>query len=256
MSLKCDIHIHTNISACAVREMTLAAVVKGCERLGHRFVGISDHINHPDHVARNATLRPQIEQVRSDVRIYFGGEDNYLPEFGGHSVSLQLRSKFGYQYVIGSHHNLYVPETCKDLETIVRAQHEHHLETCRHPAMDILGHPFRYLKGTLLERCGRTPEAMEEAMPDERVRELGRVARETGTAVEINTTSFLCAFEPGNPFIAGYRRLVDILAEERVTFALGSDAHRPAGLDDILPAWDLMDRMGISDDRIWRPEGE
>ena len=254
MPPRIDIHVHTNISACADRSMTLDAIVRESESLRHVVVGIADHVNHPDHVARNAALRRDIERRRTGVAIYFGAEDNYLPEFGGHSISRQLKARFGYQYVIGSHHNLYLPPGCSDLETLVRTQHSHHLETCRNPAMDVLGHPFRYLKGTL-EKCGRPPTAMEEAMPDERVRELGRTARETGTAIEINAESFLVHRAPDDPLLFGYLRLIDILAAEGVDFAIGSDAHRPFELAFAAPAWDLVDRMGISPHRIWRPEG-
>jgi histidinol phosphatase-like PHP family hydrolase len=234
--------------------MTLDAIVRECESLRHYIVGIADHVNHPDHVARNAALRRDVDRLRTNVGVYFGAEDNYLPELGGHSISPQLKARFGYQYVIGTHHNLYLPPQCTELKTIVRTQHEHHLETCRHPAMDVLGHPFRYLKGTL-EKCGRPPTAMEEAMPDERVRELGRTARDTGTAIEINAASFLANRAPDDPLLLGYLRLIGILAAEGVEFALGSDAHHPYELALVAPAWDLIKRMGISPHRIWRPEG-
>ena len=56
MAPRYDFHIHTNLSACGDARMTLEAVVRECERLGHRSIGIADHVNHPDHVAKNAAL--------------------------------------------------------------------------------------------------------------------------------------------------------------------------------------------------------
>jgi histidinol phosphatase-like PHP family hydrolase len=253
MAPRYDFHIHTNLSACGDARMTLEAVVRECERLGHRSIGIADHVNHPDHVAKNAALLGEIRRLGTKVEVYFGTEVNYLPEFGGHPLTGRMKDEFGFQYAIGSHHNLYLPKGAGP-EEIVETQHRHHLLTCENPVMDVLGHPYRYLKG-VLEACGRPPGDLLRVMPERLVRELGRTAKETRTAVEINALSFLAAQPTQNPYLDGYLALLEILKEEGVTFALGSDAHDVENLGCIEFAWEIVDRLGLGEHRIWRPHG-
>ena len=51
------------------------------------------------------------------------------------------------------------------------------------------------------------------------------------------------------PFVNG-------LAEEGVLFSPCSDAHDIGQLERVRLAWDAIDRLGLPDDRIWRPAGD
>ena len=250
MAPKYDFHIHTNISACAGPAMELAALVAECERLGHECIGITDHLNHPDQLGRVASLLEAVRRLETPIEVYFGTESNYVPEVGGHTLTAQMKADCGFQFAIGSHHNLYLPQGA-GLEEIVLTQHRYHLLTCQNLAMDILGHPWRYLKGTL-ELAGWPATDLRRAMPERLLRELGQASRDTGTAVEINAASFLANPPEGNPYRAGYVEFLQVLREEGATFALGSDAHHVHRLADILPAWELADQLGLAT-RIWRP---
>ncbi|HUU43765.1 MAG TPA: PHP domain-containing protein, partial [Planctomycetota bacterium] len=242
-------HIHTNLSACANPAMTLAAIVSGCERVGLESIGIADHLA-PDGHERNAALLREIEKLDTPLRVYLGAEVGWAFKLGTHPMTSEQKETHGFQYAIGSHHSTYLKEY--DLARIVELQHAHHLKTCEHPGIDVLGHPWRFLYEEF-RRTGWPWINTMTCVPESMTRELGRAAVETGTAIEINTTSNLCMkFQPESYF-EEYVAYLSVLAGEGVTFALGSDAHELDEFETIRLAWDVVDRLGIGDDRIWHP---
>ncbi|HUV39922.1 MAG TPA: PHP domain-containing protein [Planctomycetota bacterium] len=249
MAPKHDFHIHTNRSACANEAMTLSAIVRECERLGLESIGIADHLGR-DQLERSAGLRKDIEALDSPVDVYLGAEVGYGWKTQTHGLTEGQKQQHGFQYAIGSHHSTYLREF--DLEKVVRLQHEHHLKTCANPAMDILGHPWRFLYEEF-KRCEWPWIDTMTCVPESLTRELAHAAVETGTAIEINATSNLCMkFQPDSYF-EEYVAYLAVLAEEGVTFALGSDAHELHELKTSRLTWEVVDRLGIPDDRIWHP---
>ena len=250
MAPKYDFHIHTSLSACANPAMTLDAIVAECERLGLESIGITDHLGL-DQLERNSALRRDIEALDTPMGVYLGAEVGYAWKLKTHALTAEDKAKYGFQYAIGSHHSTYLREY--DLEKIVATQHEYHLRTCEHPVMDILGHPWRFLYEEFRRQEWPWMDTMK-VVPEKMTRELGQAARETNTAVEINTTSNLCMkFNPESYY--EYVAYLAILAEEGVTFSLGSDAHELNEFETIRLAWQVVDRLGIGDDRIWHPTG-
>jgi len=233
--------------------MTLEAVARGCEQAGLTAIGISDHLNRPEDAERNAVLRKEIEKLDTPLAVYLGAEVGYAFKLGRHPLTAEDKQRLGYQYAIGTHHSTYVREY--DLDRIVQLQHGYHLVTCADPVIDVLGHPWRFLYEEF-RRTGWPWIDNMKCVPESMTRELARAAVESDTAIEINTTSNLCMkFQPESYF-EEYVQYLSILAEEGVTFSLGSDAHELDEFETIKLAWEVVDRLGISDDRIWRPAGE
>jgi histidinol phosphatase-like PHP family hydrolase len=252
MAPKTDFHIHTELSACAARDMTLAAVIEGVEAAGVAAIGIADHLNAREHAERNALVRKEIEQLDTPVEVYLGAEVGFAYKLGRHPLTGEDKARLGYQFAVGSHHSTYLKEY--DLDRIVRRQHEYHLATCADPVIDVLGHPWRFLYESF-QRAGWPWIDTMKCVPESMTRELARAAIESGTAIEINTTSNLCMkFQPESYF-EEYVDYVAILAEEGVTFSLGSDAHELHEFETIHLAWEVVDRLQIGDERIWRPIG-
>jgi len=249
MAPKHDFHIHTALSACANDAMTLEAIVTGCERVGCESIGITDHLA-PDGHERNSSIRKEIEALTTPVKVYLGAEVGYAWKLETHAMTAEQKAEYGFQYAIGSHHSTYLKEY--DLAKIVRVQHQYHLKTCEQSSIDILGHPWRFLYESFT-RAGWPWIDTMKCVPESMTRELARAAIETGTAIEINTTSNLCMkFQPESYF-EEYVDYIAILAEEGVTFSLGSDAHELDEFETIKLAWDVVDRLGIPDERIWHP---
>ena len=249
MAPRRDFHVHTNLSACANQTMRLSAIVRECERLELDSIGIADHLG-AEQYERNSALRKDIEALNTPINVYLGAEVGYGWKTQTHGLTEEQKERYGFQYAIGSHHSTYLREF--DLEKVVRLQHQHHLKTCAHPTMDILGHPWRFLYEEFKRRDWPWIDTMT-CVPESLTRELAHAAVESGTAIEINTTSNLCMkFQPESYF-EEYVDYVAILAEEGVTFSLGSDAHELHELKTIRLAWEVVDRLEIPDDRIWCP---
>ena len=253
MAPKFDFHIHTSISACANDDMMLKAIVSGCEKVGLEKIGMTDHLNSAEQIEKNAALIAEIEASRTDIEIYFGAEVGFSHNMRDHPLSQEQKEEHGFQYAIGTHHSTYLKEY--DLAKLIDAQHRHHLATCANPAMDVLGHPYRFLRPEFHQKNWPWFDSVS-VVPEKLTRELGQTAKETGTAIEINSTSNLVnKFNP-NSYFEGYVHYVSILADEGVTFALGSDAHELHEFRTIKLVWEVVDRLGITDDRIWRPDCE
>ena len=249
MGHKRDYHVHTTLSKCAGPAMTLGAIVGECERFGMEEIGIADHL-YGDDFARNAALRKEIEQVQSTVRIRFGVEAGFNTRLGSHVITPEAKRKFGFEYAIGSHHSAYVKE--HNVNCIIELQHEAHLKTCHDPAIDVLGHPWRFLYEEFRDKSWPWFDTVT-VVPKGLTAELGRTAKATGTAIEINATSNLCMkFNPSSYF-EEYVDYLAILASEGVMFSLGSDAHELGELQTNSLVWQVVERLGLTDDRIWHP---
>ncbi|HUW55798.1 MAG TPA: PHP domain-containing protein [Planctomycetota bacterium] len=248
-----DFHIHTKYLGCANETMEVAAIVRECERLGVTAIGITDHLNRPDQIDLHSSIREDLEKVDTDLDVWFGVELNFTGCDGGFVYSDEIRERIGFQFAIGGIHATYLKEY--DLKKLVDVQHRHHLRTCEDPAVDVLVHPYWFGKGEFDRQEWPWFDSMK-AVPESHARELGQVARDTGTAVEINADANLVNPAYGEQYVEEYFEYLAIIAAEGATFAVGSDAHRIERLATIESAWDMADRLGLDESRIWKPDRE
>jgi len=249
---KCDFHIHTKHLKCANETMEVPAIIKECDRLGMTAVGFTDHLNTPDKLALHRRIRRDIEELDTGVEVFFGAELNFMSCDGEFAFSEEIRDEYGFQFAIGGIHGTYL-ETY-DLRELVDIQHRHHLKTCRDPLVDVLVHPYWFNKHEFDRNDWPWFDSMS-AVPESYVRELGQVARDTGTAVEINATANLLCPPFSQEYVREYLDFLSIIAEEGATFSPGSDAHDIGHLQNIRTAWEALERLGITEDRIYQPAG-
>jgi len=252
VSVKSDFHIHTSFSTCANKDMLLPTILDRCRSVGLEEIGISDHLYKTELTESLVDMRRQIKELGESVpKVYFGSEVGYNGRLNCHPLTLEQKQELGFDYAIGSHHSPYIKEY--NVTRLIEEQHRHHLLTCQDPAMDILGHPYRLLYHEFLN-LGWPWFCSMNIVPRNFIHELGQAARETGTAVEINTTSNLVMkFNPPQYF-EHYVEFLSILNDEGVTFALGSDAHEIEEIDTIKVAWQVVERLKIPAERIWSPK--
>ncbi len=246
-----DFHIHTAYLGCANETMQIADIVKECERLGVTALAMTDHLNTLDKADLHVPIKADVEKLDTDVEVYFGVELNFLGLDGEFAFSPELKEQYGFQFAIGGIHGTHMREY--DPRTMVDIQHRHHLKTCRDPLVDVLVHPYWFYKGEFDNNGWPWFDSMK-LVPESHTRELGQTAVETNTAIEINSNAIL-----SNPLYSGdilkeYVDYLAILADEGVTFSVGSDAHEIAHLATVQDAWDVADKLGLSSDRIWRPD--
>jgi histidinol phosphatase-like PHP family hydrolase len=247
-----DFHIHTKYLGCANETMEVPAIVRECERVGVKTLGITDHLNRFDQVELHRSIRADIEALDTDLDVYFGVELNYTGCDEEFVFNAELKEEYGFQFAIGGIHNPYLTEY--DPEKLIEIQHRHHMKTCANPLVEVLVHPYWFGHGEFKKNGWPWAEWMAH-IPETFARELGQASRESGTAIEINACANLT--NPGYPddYPKQYVAYLAIIAEEGATFAVGSDAHDIGMLADVAAAWDVVDELGLSEDRVWHPAG-
>ncbi len=246
----CDLHIHTKYLGCADGTMELPAIVAECERLGVETIGITDHLNSLDKLDLHRPILRDILEIQTDIDVYFGVELNFLGPEGGFAFSEQVKAEMGFQFAIGGIHEIYVEEY--DLEKIIEIQHRHHLLTCRDPLVDVLVHPYWFNNG-VLESRGLPRIGSMKPVPKSYARELGQIAKETATAIEINAGGNL--FNRDEEYLADYLEFLATIADEGAMFTVGSDAHDTGHLERIALAFSVVEKLALDADRIWLPPG-
>jgi histidinol phosphatase-like PHP family hydrolase len=248
---KYDFHIHTKYLGCANETMELPAIVQECTRLGVTALGITDHLNSLDKLDLHLRIKSDIETSAPEMDVYFGVELNFTAADGGFAFSPEVKEQYGFQFAIGGIHGTYLQTY--DLKALVDVQHRHHLKTCQDPLVDVLVHPYWFGKGEFDQKGWSWFDSMQ-AVPESYVRELGQVARETGTAIEINACANLENPAYSDRYVEEYIAYLAMIAEEGACFALGSDAHDIKQLANIQTAWQVAGQLHLEADRIWQPK--
>ena len=249
---RCDNHMHTKHLGCANGTMVVAAMTAECARMGVTQMGITDHMNSLDRLPLHREIRKDIEALDAPVDVYFGVELNYIEADGAFAFSPEIKEEYGFQFAIGGIHQTYLKTY--DLKALVDVQHRHHLRTCRDPLVDVLVHPYWFGKGEF-DRNGWPWFDSMRAVPASYARELGQVARDTGTAIEINACANLENSTYGDRFAKEYVEYLALVAAEGASFSLGSDAHDVGQLRAIQRSWQVAEQLKLPPERVWRPEG-
>lgn len=245
-----DFHIHTKYLKCANETMELAAIAEECARLGCRAIGITDHLNTLDQLPLHEPIRRDIEALAPAIDVYFGVELNFVGCDQGFPFSEAIKEEYGFQFAVGGIHEAYVEEY--DLKDIIDIQHRHHLETCEDPLVDVLVHPYWFGRGAFDEHGWPWFDSVR-VVPEAYARELGQVARDTGTAIEINSRANVCREVFGEDYVKEYVDYLAVIAAEGPLFSVSTDAHEIGHLKSIADAWRVVDLLGLPEDRIWRP---
>jgi DNA polymerase (family 10) len=183
---------------------TLPEMVAETLRLGHTYLGTGDH-SRAAHYAGGLSierLRACVAEIRELQRaglpILAGAEVDIL---GDGSLDYPDEELLALDYVVGSVHSLFTLDPLRQTERLIQA--------ASHPLITILGHPTGRL---LLRRPGYALDLDAVLAACER----------NGTVVEINANAYRLDLD--------WR---DALRwRERLTFAVNTDAHVPAGLGD------------------------
>ncbi len=245
-----DFHIHTKYLKCANDTMDVPAIARKCERIGVKSLGITDHLNSLDKLPLHLSIRKDIESLETDLKIYFGVELNFTAVDGSFAFSPEVKEKYGFQFAIGGIHESYL--AAYDLKKMVDIQHRHHLKTCADPLVDVLVHPYWFNKREFNERRWPWFDSMR-AVPESYARELGQAARETDTAIEINSQANLTNPSYSDRYVKEYVAFLAVIAETGVRFSLGSDAHDISKLSTIQSSWQVAGQLNLTADRIWHP---
>ncbi|NOY82576.1 MAG: PHP domain-containing protein [Kiritimatiellaeota bacterium] len=251
MITPCDFHTHTLYLRCANETMTIPAMIAKARELGIRQLGVTDHLNTLDKLPLHHRIKADLLALEAPgLDVWFGVELNFLDCDGDFAYHEQVRDESGFQFAIGGIHGTYCDTY--DLRTIIDIQHRHHLATCRNPLVDVVVHPYWFGKHEF-DRKGWPWFDSVRHVPESYAVELGQVARETGTAIEINGCANLDNAANPEAYLDEYVDYLAAVASTGCRFSLASDAHDISRMATALTALDVAERLGLTDDRIWRP---
>ncbi|MBZ9713186.1 DNA polymerase/3'-5' exonuclease PolX [Deinococcus multiflagellatus] len=200
-SLRGMLHTHSTWSDGAA---SLAEMAGEVVRLGHGYLGTGDH-SRAAHYAGGLSLERLQAQLKEIRELQAAG----LPIVAGAEVDILEDGSLDYpddvlqelDYVVASVHSLFTLDAARQTERLIRA--------AQHPLVTILGHPTGRL---LLRRPGYALD-LDAVLA---------ACEEKGTVVEINANAYRLDLD--------WR--VALRWRERLTFAINTDAHVPAGLAD------------------------
>ncbi len=216
-------HVHTNWSDGLGTVLDMA---RAAEKLGLRYLGISDHSQAASYAngldaTRLVAQRALIDKVRKDVpgiRLLHGIECDVLSDG---TLDLPDAVLADLDFVIASVHS--------DLKLDRRAQTKRIVRALGHPLVTILGHPTGRLLGG---RPGITFDMDAVA----------RAAAASGVHLEINTTATRLDLDVEDLRIA---------ASHGATFCIDPDAHEPQGLDTLGDGVLLARRARLAPHRVF-----
>jgi histidinol phosphatase-like PHP family hydrolase len=237
-----DFHVHTHLSVCARKDMTLLNIIRRAERLGYRELGISDHLGTYLQPADLRRQRARLARIRTSLRVYLGCET--LVTSAGDLAVPATELDFLDYVMVGADHvadDASTPE--KDPRLWLRNWDARMERLIASPArIDILAHPLRTLRGYYRSR------PLMAHLPARRWRELFAGLARRGTAIELNDT-----IENGETCYDEIRAVSRIAREEGMKFSLSSDAH---GLDRLgfqINWVRLALELGLTARDLWSP---
>jgi histidinol phosphatase-like PHP family hydrolase len=198
MKLNYDIHIHTNLSSCAVSDATVEKYIDGAAKDGLQAIGFSNHLWDSTVSGASPWYRPQnVEHVlqlkqelsndldRKGLRILFGCETEFTHE-GKLCLAEENMDLFDYILVPHSHTHMRVvmpQEYAEDHKVHAKYLMDSFMQVVTHPLskrFTAVAHPF--VPGTRFSLYN----TVQSLIPDSYLMEAFDAAKENGVAIELN----------------------------------------------------------------------
>jgi histidinol phosphatase-like PHP family hydrolase len=217
-------HHESNLSVDRIVETLREANMAGDSDAPFQYIMLNEHPSDPVSprllgrlsLRGRRLLKQRRRPIVGRVPILYGLEVSLLPT-GRTDLTPRLADRC--PLVIASRHGL--PSTMvRDAEAIT----DLFLSACDNPAVDVIGHPPRYI----------------EDMDEIRWKKIFRHAAETGTAIEINLNTFPSA--DAHPIqIAFWTEWLADLAASKTDVFIGTDIHNQLQLDGFISQWRQLD---------------
>ena len=219
MKPRCNLHIHSTLSDCASREMTVARIVAEAERAGLQTIGLADHVDRSDPGREAAVLAnfQTVERLRPPINVLIGCETTQIRP-NVFAVSEAAARQLDFVIVAANHYHLDHVENPADTSP---AGYAAHYLRMLEGAIDwglatVIAHPF------LLGKVRSLNHAQVLAAYDRNeLRRILRKAADCHVALELNPAQIRAA-------PAFLNELAAIGRELNLKFAPGTDAHQPA----------------------------
>lgn len=278
VKLTSDWHIHTR-NSCDEAALAVADLVSAAAATGILDYGITDHLQTPFNLPDLEASRREFLASHPSPRFHFGAEVSCVsawelaeiatgayenPVWGlrrggqpGCELAIGLDAeeieRLGIEYVIGGTHWLmYVPF---EREAAIRDYHRQNMFLAQHPLVDIVAHPWWwmghwqdadgcYRGDPWLDDFGKIPASMHD--------EFAAAVVQHGKAVEINIGANLLNESYPEAFADQYLEYLAYLQGRGVRFSLASDCHEAQYAPDFEKAAQMLERIGIRDEDLFR----
>ncbi len=247
-----DCHIHTFYQRCGNETLSVPNIIRRAEAIGLRKIAITDHLNHLDRLERFRYIKSDIDDVETDIEVFFGVELNYQSCDGDFAYSEEIHEEFGFEVVIGGIHSTYTDSA--DPEEIRDIQHRHFMKTMQNPLLDVLVHPFWFNRDTV---GSQPPEFWEEiilSIPDNMVREWAEASAKNRCAIEVNADAIFFNTTFSDKFREAYIAFLKRLSGSGALVTTGSDAHDINALGRTYYIEGILHGLGVPEDQVWKPE--
>jgi len=246
-----DYHIHTFYQRCGNETLTVPAIVSRSETGRKSSIAITDHLNHLGMLDNFRLIKRDIEQVETDLEVWFGVELNYMDCDGEFAFSAAIKEDYGFEVVIGGIHS--DSSDTQDPVELVDIQHRHHMRTLTDPLVDVVVHPYWFGGGEWRKRSQGWWVDLITDFPDSRITELAQASADTGHAIEVNGCAIFYNPEYSDAFKDAYVHWIARLRDAGAVFAVASDAHDISQLVTTEYVEGLLDGLNIPEAQIWRP---
>jgi histidinol phosphatase-like PHP family hydrolase len=252
-----DMHIHTRPhSPDAHWRASLPAMLKKAAKNGVNFVGLANHYFLTTNFEIFPKLRQEVaKKAPAGMTVLVGAELCVLDPSGRIQLSQSEAAQLDF-VLAGPHHfkQRWVEKPpLGDAAAFVEHQHQMLLGAVKNPLVNGLAHPWVINVQTAHRRWGFSSEAFLTQWNEAHFAELGAVAADHHTALEIGMGIHLMAEHQGQAFWQRYATGLQAAKAAGAKFYFGSDAHHlfvVARLDWLQPT---LQQLGFTPDDIISP---
>jgi histidinol phosphatase-like PHP family hydrolase len=253
-----DLHVHTRPhSPDAHWRATLPAMLKTAAKNGVWTIGLANHYFLDTNFHIFPKLRQEVlKKAPAGMTVLVGAELCVLDPAG--TINLTPAEAAQLDFVLaGPHHfkQRWVEKPPVGNATdFIAHQHQMLLGAAKNPLVHGLAHPWVISVQHTSSRWGFTPAEFLAAWTEDHFAELGEVAKNHGTAIEIGMGIHLMAEHQGEAFWQKYARGLQAAKAAGAKFYFGSDAHHLfviARLDWLQPT---LAKLGFEPDDIISPD--
>lgn len=252
-----DLHVHTRPhSPDAHWRASLRGMLKKAARNGVHLVGLANHYFPPTDFAVFQRLPGEVaRKAPAGMQVLVGAELCVLDRKG--RIALTETEAAQLDYVLaGPHHfkqHWVEPPPMGDAAAFVEQQHQMLLSAVRNPLVDGLAHPWVINIQHAARRWQFEPRDFLAAWTERHWLELGELAHQHDTVIEVGMGIHLMAQHQGPLFWRHYARGMQSLKASKVRFYFGSDAHHLHVIARIDWLGPTLERLRFTPDDIIDP---
>ena len=233
-----NMQIHSILSNCASREMTIERIINEAERGGLATIGISDHIDLP-HPARQNQLLANfeiVEKLNPSMNVRVGCEASQIaPD----TIVVDKATAQQLDFVLVATNHYHLRQVEKPHDTSPASYAAHYLRMVE-GAIDwgyttIIPHPFLLAKVRELDHA----QVLASYNRDELHRILHKAA-DMNVAFELNPRHLRHAMD-------FFKELLTLGRQVGLKFALGTDAHKPHDIAYSEEDMETLNQLGIGE---------